>query len=392
MTSISFPNLGLTLDPPEFFSIGPLNIYFYGLIIALGLMLAVIYGLRRCNQFGIKQDDILDGVLWIVPLAIICARAYYCILSWDEYANNPIEALYIWNGGLAIYGGVIGAVIGVLVFCKVKRINLGAVLDLMLLGFLIGQSIGRWGNFFNREAFGCYTEGLLAMRIPASSLIIPADASDHFLQQVAHMKEMATAGGYEGFIQVHPTFLYESLWNAAGFVALHFLSKKRQYDGQIALGYVAWYGLGRTLIEGLRMDSLGWGDLRFSQVLAAASCVIALVILLWQAFRPHDKAKLFVNRVAATEAAETAIAEETFEETDGVFEEPDDVYDEADDAHDEADDAHDEADDAHDEADDVFDEADDAHDETDDVYDEAEDAHDETDDVYDEDPEDTDEE
>ena len=272
-TTISFPGLNIEVDPVRSFGIGPLNIHMYGIIIAFGLLLAVIYGLRRSKQFGLKQDDIIDGVLGIVPFAIICARAYYCIFPWSEYADDPISVLYIWKGGLAIYGGVIGAVIGVIVFCKLKRIRLGAVLDLVALGFLIGQSIGRWGNFFNREAFGAATESFLRMGLYNT-----------------------VTGAFEYY---HPTFLYESLWNALGFAALHFLSKRRQYDGQIALGYAAWYGLGRAMIEGLRMDSLYIGSFRVSQLLAAASCVAAAAILLWQAFKPHDREKLFVNQVAA---------------------------------------------------------------------------------------------
>ena len=267
---ISFPGLGLEMDPSRTLSIGPLTIHYYGLIIAAGLLLAVIYGLRRCKQFGIKDDDIVDGVLWVTPFAILCARAYYCIFSWHEFAHDPISVLYIWNGGLAIYGGVIGAIIGVTVFCHFKKIKLAALLDLVLLGFLIGQGIGRWGNFFNREAFGA--------------------ATDSFLRMGLYNMRTFT------FEYYHPTFLYESLWNLTGFVMLHFLSKKRQYDGQIALGYAAWYGLGRALIEGLRMDSLYWGTFRVSQLLAAVSCVAAVGVLVWQGFRKHDPAKLFVNR------------------------------------------------------------------------------------------------
>ena len=267
---ISFPSLGLEMDPSRTLSIGPLMIHYYGLIIAAGLLLAVIYGLRRCKQFGIKDDDIVDGVLWVTPFAILCARAYYCIFSWHEFAHDPISVLYIWNGGLAIYGGVIGAIIGVTVFCYFKKIKLAALLDLVLLGFLIGQGIGRWGNFFNREAFGA--------------------ATDSFLRMGLYNMRTFT------FEYYHPTFLYESLWNLTGFVLLHFLSRKRQYDGQIALGYAAWYGLGRALIEGLRMDSLYWGPFRVSQLLAAVSCVAAVGVLVWQGFRKHDPAKLFVNR------------------------------------------------------------------------------------------------
>ena len=272
-SEISFPALGLSLDPPKYLEIGPLTIYYYGVIIAFGLILAVLYGCKRSREFGIKEDDVVDAVLWVTPFAILCARLYYCLFSWDYYGKNPIEILYIWEGGLAIYGGVLGALVGVLVFCKIKKIKVAALLDLMLLGFLIGQSIGRWGNFMNREAFGAETEFFLRM-----GLLNSRNAT---------------------IIYVHPTFLYESVWNAIGFVLLHFLSKRRRYDGQIALSYAAWYGLGRAFIEGLRTDSLWWGPFRVSQLLAAVSCFAALVALLVLSFRPHDPGKMLVNRVAA---------------------------------------------------------------------------------------------
>ena len=275
-TTISFPSLGIEWDPGRYLEIGPLTIHYYGILIACGLMLAVIYGWKRCRQFGIAQDDITDGVLWIVPFAVLCARAYYCIFQWDEeFARDPISVLYIWNGGLAIYGGVIGAVIGVSVYCIFKKIKLPALLDLVALGFLIGQSIGRWGNFFNREAFGAQTESFLRMGLYNT---ITQTTTYH-----------------------HPTFLYESLWNAIGFVMLHFLSKKRQYDGQIALGYCAWYGLGRALIEGLRTDSLYLGPFRVSQLLAAISCFAGVLLLLINLFRAHDPQKMFVNQVTLPE-------------------------------------------------------------------------------------------
>lgn len=283
-TTISFPGLGIEINPGYELVLGPVALRYYGLIIALGLLLASIYGLRRGKQFGLTQDDILDGALAIIPFAIICARAYYCIFAWHEFKANPIEVLYIWNGGLAIYGGVIGAAIGIVVYCLIKKIPIGTALDITSLGFLIGQSLGRWGNFFNREAFGGVTDSFLRMGL-----------TDAVTGEV---------------IYAHPTFLYESVWNLAGFVLLHFLSKRRQYDGQIALGYCAWYGLGRTFIEGLRTDSLYWGSFRVSQMLAAISCFIAVGILLWQAFRTHSKEDLYVNRVAAKAAAAAAEAEE----------------------------------------------------------------------------------
>ena len=277
-TEISFPSLGLTLNPPRALEIGSFSIYFYGVIIAFGMVLAVIYASRRSKEFGIKEDDLLDAVLWVTPFAIICARAYYCIFTWESYAANPLSVFNIREGGLAIYGGVLGAAVGVAVFCRVKKVRLTTLLDLAALGFLIGQSIGRWGNFFNREAFGAETTSFLRMGL---------------------------MNGYTGQVTYyHPTFLYESVWNAAGFLLLHKLSKKRQYDGQIALSYAAWYGLGRAFIEGLRTDSLYLGPFRVSQLLAAVSCVAALSVLVYQMRKTHDPAKLYVNVVAARESSE----------------------------------------------------------------------------------------
>ena len=321
-SNITFPNLRLEMDLMRSFKIGSLEIHIYGALIALGLLLAVCYALMRRKQFGLTEDDLLDGVLLIVPVAIIFTRAYYCIFNWGEFKENPVEVFYIWQGGLAIYGGVIGAVLGIIAYCYFKKLKIATVLDITMLGFFIGQIIGRWGNFFNMEAFGSYTDNLLAMRIPASSLVIPDNASAAYLAQVEVLKQKAIEGGYSGFYQVHPTFLYESLWNLAGFIALHFLSKKRRYDGQIALGYVAWYGLGRAWIEGLRMDSLMIGSFRVSQLLAALSCAAALGILIWQHFRYHDPALLFVNQRAAAKAAEEAeAAEEESEEAEEKTEE-----------------------------------------------------------------------
>ncbi len=279
ISPITFPGLGLELDPPVGFTIGPLSFNFYGLIIALGLILAVVYAWKRSDQFGIKADDITDGVLCVAPVAIIFARLYYCVFNWKAggYAEDPISVLYIWEGGIAIYGSVIGAILATVVYCWYKDIKLTAVLDLVALGFLIGQFIGRWGNFFNREAFGYETENFLRMGL--------------------YLTEDGTTSSVMTYY--HPTFLYESLWNMAGFVLLHFMSKRRQYDGQIALGYVVWYGLGRTFIEGLRTDSLYWGQIRVSQALAAGSVIIVAVVLVVLAWMHHSPEKLYVNQVAA---------------------------------------------------------------------------------------------
>ena len=277
---ISFPFLGLEVNPPRTLSVGPFTAYYYGLIIAVGLVLALTYASRRSKEFGFKEDDVLDGGLWITPFAFCCARIYYCAFSWEEYAANPISVLYIWNGGIAIYGGVLGAILGMYVFSRIKKLKFTAVLDLVLMSFLIGQSIGRWGNFMNREAFGAATDSFFRMGL---------------FNTKTNMVEY-----------YHPTFLYESLWNLCGFVLLHFFSRKRKYDGQIALCYAAWYGLGRSMIEGLRVDSLYWGPFRVSQLLAGISCVAAVSVLVWQHTRPHDPADLFVNQVAAKTAESKA--------------------------------------------------------------------------------------
>lgn len=289
-TEISFPSIGFSWDPARSFSVGSLDVHWYGVIIAVGLLMAVLYACGRSKEFGLTEDDLIDGVLCIVPFAVICARLYYCVFEWDTYKNNLLDIFKIWNGGLAIYGGVIGAAIGIVVFAKVKKdkVKLTAVLDITSLGFLIGQAVGRWGNFMNREAFGAATNSVFRMGL---------------LNKVT--------GAVEYY---HPTFLYESVWNLCGFLLLHFLSKRRKYDGQVALGYVAWYGLGRTFIEGLRMDSLYWGPVRVSQLLAAVSCFAAVVLLMIMMFREHDPAKLFVNVKAARLAAEEATEEVTEEE------------------------------------------------------------------------------
>ena len=275
LSRITFPGLGIDLDPsPVAFRLGSFTVYWYGIILAAGFFLGVVYCLHRSKEFGITQDEILDGLFIVAPVAVICARIYYCAFNWSEYADNPISCLYIWEGGIAVYGSIIGAVLMTIVYTRWKKIPLKPVLDLVAMGFLIGQFIGRWGNFINREAHGGVTDSFLRMGLE--------DASGNMTYY-------------------HPTFLYESLWNFAGFLFLHFYIKRRKYDGQIFTLYVAWYGLGRAVIEGLRTDSLylfGTG-IRVSQLLAAISCLIAVGFLIFRLSGRPDPKDLFVHRRAA---------------------------------------------------------------------------------------------
>ena len=280
LSPITFPNLGIRIDPdPVAFTVFGKQIYWYGIIIAAGFLMAVLYMMYRARDFGITSDDALDEVLWTVPIGVICARLYYCIFYWELYADNPVSILYIWEGGLAIYGGVIGGAITVLVFAKCRKIRPSVLLDLAAMAVIIGQFCGRWGNFMNREAYGAVTDTFLKMGLQ-------------------------NAAGEVCYY--HPTFLYESVWNLIGFIGLHFYIKKRKFDGEIFLLYMAWYGLGRSWIEGLRTDSLYLFStgIRVSQMLAIVFFVAALGILLYNYLKRKPTADtLYVNRKKAAEAA-----------------------------------------------------------------------------------------
>ncbi len=281
-SSISFPMLGnFSINPPSYFTVFGKNIYFYGVIIALGFLLAIMYCSRKSRSFGIKQDDLYDLLLWLIPLSIVGARLYYVLFKLDYYIQNPGQIFASREGGFAIYGGVIAGILVVWLVCRHKKIPLPAMLDLVVFGLLIGQILGRWGNFINREAFGAETEIFCRMGLSAP------DGST---------------------IYVHPTFLYESMWNLACLIFLMVWTKKgrRKYDGQCILIYFMWYGLGRAWIEGLRTDSLyiGSSNIRVSQALSIALALISLIVLIVQSRRPHPPERLYVNRVAAESADE----------------------------------------------------------------------------------------
>lgn len=264
-TELVFPRLGLELNiESTAFTIAGISITWYGLLITLGMLLAMCYGFSNMRRYGIDPDRAIDGVIGGVIGGIVGARLYYVAFHWDSYAGNIKEILNIRGGGLAIYGGVIGALLVGGIVCKIRKVRLLPMLDIASLGFLIGQCIGRWGNFFNHEAFGSNTDGLFGM----SSGQIQAYIAKHF-----------TDGSVVTDRPVHPCFLYESLWCLTGFILLHLISRKwRKFDGQIFLLYITWYGFGRFWIEGLRTDSLYLGTIRVSQLVAAVSVVAGLIL------------------------------------------------------------------------------------------------------------------
>lgn len=298
---ISFPMLGdLTIDPPYAVSIGSFNIYFYGIIIALGFVLAFIYCSKTCRTLGMEQAEIYDYLIWALLAAIVGARLYYVVFNFSVYKDDLTGIFRIRDGGLAIYGGVIGAFIALWVVARRKRSSVWRPLDVAAFGLLIGQAVGRWGNFFNRECYGYETDIFCRMGL--------------------------TVGGTT--IYVHPTFLYESLWNLLGLLLLHIVRRRgRRYEGQFVILYVFWYGLGRMFIEGMRTDSL-WlvqDVIRVSQLLAAVTMALAGIVYIVN-FRRVDTGRaplvgrpLDAGVIIDTEAAEAAVPDAEAEtEIDGA--------------------------------------------------------------------------
>lgn len=283
-TSINFPNLGIYLsNVGKSISIGRFEIAYYGMIIACGMLLGLFLAMWVAKKT--KQDPELyfDVALYAIPIALIGARAYYVIFSWDQYKDNLIHILYFREGGLAIFGGVIAAVITFYVYVKIKKQNFWLMVDTGCVGLVLGQIIGRWGNFFNREAFGGYTDGLFAMQLPLNAV----RTSDVTQEMMEHLQ---TIRGVQ-YIQVHPTFLYESLWNTGILLMLLFFTKHKKFNGEIFLLYLAGYGIGRFWIEGLRTDQLlipGIG-LPVSQVLSMIVAIYSIIVILIQRKRSAAK-------------------------------------------------------------------------------------------------------
>lgn len=276
MYKIEFPNLfsgDITVNRIAF-SIFGIDVYWYGILIAVGVVLGFLYAMKRAKRVGLLADTVFDIAFISAIFAFICARAYYCIF----YNLNPettnkytfVTAITgIRDGGLAIYGGIIGGVIACFIVCKIKKVRMLPLLDVAGPGFLIGQAIGRWGNFINQEAFGAPTAGNLPWGM-TSTLIAN---SPEVVEAQSQTTEM---------VLVHPCFLYESLWCALGLVLIHFIVNRiRSFDGEVFLAYVLWYGLGRGWIEGLRTDSLYIGSIRVSQLVAITSAVLSLIMIIY---------------------------------------------------------------------------------------------------------------
>ncbi len=244
---IAFPSLGIYLtNVPKTIMIGNFGIALYGVVIAIGMILGLTLSSKIAARTGQDPDTIWDLAASLIIFSIIGARIYYVIFMWDYYKNNPIQILNLRGGGLAIYGGIIAGAITLYVYCKRKKKSFPLILDTVIYGLLVGQILGRWGNFFNREVFGEYTDGLFAMRIP-TVMVRERDISASI---AAHMTEGTN------YIQVHPTFLYEGMWNLALLILLLIYLKHKRFDGEIALLYFAGYGIGRALIESIRTDQL----------------------------------------------------------------------------------------------------------------------------------------
>ena len=275
MYDLKFVNLGITIEH----MVSSVNVFgfriaFYGIIIGIGMLLGIMLAAWDAEDRGLGEDVIYDHVFWVIVIGIMGARLYYVFFQWDAYKDDLLQILNLRAGGLAIYGGVIAGLLTLYVICRRKKLSFLDVADSIMLAVLVGQILGRWGNFFNCEAFGRYTESLFAMRIRkaiVNPIMIDAELLEHLIIE----------NGTE-YIQVHPTFLYESFWNFCLLMFLLWYRKRKKFTGEIFLLYLCGYGLGRCIIEGLRTDSLmipGTG-IAVSQLLAGTCFVVSLFLIL----------------------------------------------------------------------------------------------------------------
>lgn len=272
MPEIWFPHLGIEIKQLSrvIFQIFGYDIYWYGVIIGSGVLIALALAVQEAKRTQQNPENYVDIALFGVIFSVIGARLYYVIFSWKFYVNEPLKIFALREGGLAIYGGIIAGIITVIVYTKIKNLNFWLVADTAAPSLLLGQIIGRWGNFFNREVFGGYTDNIFAMR---------------YLKEQVHniapsvLEKVVIVNGVE-YIQVHPTFLYESMWNMGVFVLLFILKKKKKFDGEIFGLYLLGYACGRVWIEGLRTDQLKIANIAVSQLLSAL-LIVGAVVLLW---------------------------------------------------------------------------------------------------------------
>ncbi|SFR95669.1 prolipoprotein diacylglyceryl transferase [Anaeromicropila populeti] len=272
---VSFPNLGIYLDNVvSGFKVFGFEIAFYGIIITLGMIGGYLVSEWQAKRTGQDAEMYLDFALYAIVLSVIGARVYYVIFSWNEFADEPLKVFNTRTGGLAIYGGVIAGILTAIIYTRLKKVSFWLVADTACVGLLTGQIIGRWGNFFNKEAFGSYTDNLFAMRLPWDEAVL-------------HMSNKSAAELMQyvenGYIQVHPTFLYESVWNLIVLILILLYTKHKTFDGELFFLYIGGYGLGRLWIEGLRTDQLIlWGTtIPVSQLLAGIMIVCAVFCILY---------------------------------------------------------------------------------------------------------------
>lgn len=273
-TAINFPNLGIYLNHVgKSVSVFGFEIAYYGIIMGCSILLGLFLAEREAKRTGQNPDVYSDLLIYAIVASIVCARAYYVIFSWDNYKDNLLDIFNLRQGGIAIYGAMIGAVLSVYVYSRVKKISFSLLVDTACIGLVAGQILGRWGNFFNREAFGAYTDNIFAMQLPVSAVRTHEITEEMWLHA-------QTIGG-EQFIQVHPTFLYESLWNLAVIAFLYFYRKRKKFQGELFLFYLLGYGLGRVWIEGLRTDQLKLGHTQIpvSQLLAGVLIIFSLFMI-----------------------------------------------------------------------------------------------------------------
>lgn len=281
-TDIAFPNLGIYLENvPKNFTIFGFSVAFYGLIIGIGVIAGILMAVYEAKRTEQNPDDYWDFAIYAILFSIVGARLYYVIFSWDNYKNNLLEIFNLRRGGLAIYGAVIAAFLTLFIYTQIKKKSFFQMADTAVLGLILGQIIGRWGNFMNREAFGDYSNGLLAMALPMDAVRQHEITANH----LAHVAEGTN------YIMVHPTFLYESLWNLGLLILLLLYRRHKKFEGEISLMYLAGYGIGRFFIEGLRTDQLLLPivGLPVSQLLGIVLFVVCTILII--VFRMINKSE-----------------------------------------------------------------------------------------------------